>query len=57
MTYLHYSPEVKYLLINHSNEKVEVLYASNPYAFRLPLIGTRPPYYTNPRYEQHYPII
>lgn len=51
----YYNSEVKLLLINHSNEKEEVLY--NPYTFHLPKIGPRPPYYCNPRYEQYYPVI
>lgn len=39
----YYSEQVKLLLVEHSDEKVEVLYDSNPYAFVLPLIGSRPP--------------
>ena len=53
----YYSNEVKLLLINQSDETEEVLYNSNPYAYSLPKIGPRPPYYYNPRYEQYYPII
>ncbi|WP_185113121.1 MULTISPECIES: hypothetical protein [Bacillaceae] len=53
----YYSEQVKLLLVEHSDEKVEVLYDSNPYAFVLPLIGSRPPYYYNPRYEPYYPVI
>ncbi len=53
----YYNPEVKILLLNHSNEKVEVLYNANPIPFKLPLIGKRPPYYANPQYKQYYPKI
>lgn len=52
-----YRPVVDLLLVNSSNKKVEVLYDSNPSPFKLPLIGPRPPYYCNPRYEKYYPII
>ncbi|MFC0270363.1 hypothetical protein ACFFIX_02670 [Metabacillus herbersteinensis] len=52
-----YSPEVKLLLIDHSNEKVEMLYNDNPTTWQMPKIGPRPPYYYNPRYEQYYPVI
>ncbi|WP_175562188.1 hypothetical protein [Clostridium magnum] len=50
-------PGVSLLLVGYSNEKVEVLYNSNPYPFKLPQIGRRPPYYCNPRCEKYYPII
>lgn len=53
----YYSPEVRFLLVDASDEKVEVLYNSNPCPFKSPIIGPRPPYYFNPRYEQYYPII
>ncbi len=53
----YFNQEVKLLLINHSNEKVEMLYDSNPNTLKMPKIGPRPPYYCNPRYEQYYPII
>lgn len=52
-----YSREIKLLLINQSEEKVEVLYNSNPFSYKLPLIGLRSPYYINPRYEQYFPKI
>lgn len=52
----YYSPEVKLLLIPHSNEKVNVQYACNA-CYQLPKIGFRPPYYCNPRYEAYYPVI
>ncbi len=53
----YYSEQVKLLLVDQSDEKVEVLYDSNPYGFVLPLIGSRPPYYYNPRYLPYYPVI
>ncbi|MEC1639944.1 hypothetical protein P9E76_18965 [Schinkia azotoformans] len=53
----YYHPEVKLLLVNHSNEKVKVLYDSNQIPFKMPLIGPRPPFYTNPQYVQYYPKI
>jgi hypothetical protein len=49
--------EVKLLLVNHSDEKVEMLYDSNPYTREMPKIGPRPPYYCHPQYEPYYPII
>ncbi len=52
-----YSPEVRLLLINQSDEKENVLYNNNPFAYQLPKIGARPPYYCYPRYEQSYPVI
>ncbi|WP_019413623.1 hypothetical protein [Paenisporosarcina sp. TG20] len=52
-----FSEEAELLLVNHSGEKVNVLYNSNPYSFQLPKVGERPPYYWNPRYEPYYPII
>lgn len=48
---------VNLLLINQSSRKVEVSYDSNPYPFRLPELGLRPPYYCNPKIEKFYPII
>lgn len=53
----YYSPEVKLLLIKYSTKKVNVLNDFNPQHFQLPQIGPRPPYYTNPKYQQYYPII
>lgn len=52
-----YYREVKLLLVNHSDEKEEILYNSNTKPFKMPKIGLRPPYYTNPRYETYYPKI
>jgi len=45
------------LLVDQSDEKEEVLYNANPYSFKMPKIGPRPPYYIHPRYEQYYPVI
>lgn len=53
----YYSEEVKWLLVEQSDEKVELLYDSNPNTFELPLIGPRTPYYYNPRYVPYYPVI
>ncbi|WP_162840594.1 hypothetical protein [Gracilibacillus timonensis] len=53
----YYNPEVKLLLVNQSNEKVGVRYEAGQHTFQLPKIGPRPPYYTNPRYGQYFPII
>ncbi len=57
MQYYQLSREVQLLLVNHSDEKVEVAYNSNSEALEMPKIGPRPPYYFNPRYEQYYPLI
>ncbi len=43
------------LLVNHSDETVNLKYLN--YIWKMPLIGPRPPYYTNPRYILNYPII
>ncbi|WP_449540171.1 hypothetical protein [Ferdinandcohnia sp. Marseille-Q9671] len=52
----YFSLEVKFLLMNESMERVNVLY-NNDDQFELPDIGTRPPYYYNPRYEHYYPLV
>lgn len=52
-----YYPEVKLLLKNHSERTVEVLYDENTNRFKMPLIGSRPPYYAHPVYKSYYPII
>ncbi|WP_192869507.1 hypothetical protein [Lentibacillus sediminis] len=49
------SLEVKLLLVNQSNETVEMQYIDHKW--EMPKIGPRPPYYYNPRYEQYYPVI
>jgi hypothetical protein len=46
--------EVKYLLIDESNEKEDVYYADNSHPFKLAMIGPRPPFYTDPRYEPYF---
>lgn len=53
----YYNPEVKFLLINQSEEKVDVVYDANHTPFPMPLIGKRPPYYAYPRYEAYYPVV
>lgn len=57
MGYCLYHPKVKVLLINHSDKKVPMLYDNNPYTWPMPKVGPRPPFYTNPRYVQYYPVI
>lgn len=52
-----FNPTVQLLLLNHSNEKVQMRYDSNPHTWSMPVIGPRPPYYANPRYELNYPLI
>ncbi|MEK5067395.1 hypothetical protein [Sporosarcina sp. FSL K6-1508] len=49
--------EVEVLLINHSDEKVDIIYNSNPIPVRAPKIGMRPPFYWNPQYVHYYPTI
>jgi hypothetical protein len=51
-----FNPEVKLLLLNHSDAKVTMVYAGRD-SWPMPEIGWRPPYYTNPRYGFNYPII
>jgi hypothetical protein len=51
------SKKANLLLIRFSNKKVKIQYNSNPYTWKLPLIGLRPPFYCNPRYEHYYPIL
>ncbi|EFV76755.1 MULTISPECIES: hypothetical protein [Cytobacillus] len=53
----YYSPEVKFLLVSQSDEKVKVMYNSNAQSLRLPVIGMRPPFYCHPTYKQYYPVI
>lgn len=53
----YYNPEVKLLLVNDTKEKVSVLYGADFNVFEMPLIGKRPPYYTNPRYISYFPAI
>ncbi len=51
----YYNPEIKLLLLDVSKLKVVVTYQDNE--FQLPMVGPRPPYYTNPKYEQYFPTI
>lgn len=53
----YYNPKVRYLLMSQTEGKEEILYDNNPNTWSAPVIGTRPPYYTNPQYEQYYPVI
>lgn len=46
---------VDLLLLNHSDEYVNIRYLN--YKWKMPQIGLRPPYYTNPSYTLNYPII
>ncbi len=46
---------VKLLLLNYSNETMNTKYLD--FVFKMPLIGFRPPYYTDPRYDLNYPLI
>ncbi|MGG5252859.1 hypothetical protein ACQYAD_05110 [Neobacillus sp. SM06] len=53
----YYNPEVTWLVVNHSEEKEEIFYNTNPFSVKISKIGPRPPYYCYPRYEQYYPVI
>ncbi|WP_185959626.1 hypothetical protein [Lentibacillus cibarius] len=53
----YYNPEVWYLLLAQTGEKAEMRYDNNPNKWSVPVIGPRPPYYVNPRYEPYYPVI
>lgn len=53
--YYYVNPEVKYLLLNHSSRKEQLIYKEK--MFSIPEIGARPPYYSHPRYEQYFAII
>ena len=57
MQWYQFSPEVTLMLVNHSDETEWIVYDHNSDPWQMPKIGPRPPYYTNPRYEQYYPII
>ncbi|MBM7541042.1 hypothetical protein [Amphibacillus cookii] len=48
---------VQLLLLDHSDQTVQMRYNDNPYTWPMRLIGRRPPYYTNPRYIQTFPVI
>ena len=57
MNYYYLYPEVTLLLLNDTEDKEKILYASNNKSWPMPKIGSRPPYYKDPVYEKHYPII
>ena len=50
----YYSEQVYWLLLDESDEKMEVTYDSNPYSYQLPAIGVRPPFFAHPRYTPEY---
>ncbi|GAA0325636.1 hypothetical protein J18TS1_25500 [Oceanobacillus oncorhynchi subsp. incaldanensis] len=50
-----FNPEVKLLLVNHSDEKVKMVYMED--SWLMPKIGLRSPYYCYPIYKLNYPII
>lgn len=52
-----FCPKTELLLVDESNKKVKVSYASNCCPFKLPLISPRPPYYCNPQYKKNCPLI
>jgi hypothetical protein len=52
-----FHPEVRLLLKNYSDKKVQMLYDANPYTWPMSKIGSRPPFYTNPRYVLNYPLV
>lgn len=53
--YYYYNPVVKFLLLDQSNEKVQLKYRS--LVINAPVIGPRPPFYTHPCYNHYYPVI
>ncbi|WP_170960218.1 hypothetical protein [Priestia megaterium] len=53
----YYSEEVKLLLMDGSNQTVELIYNSAAQPFLLPLLGPRLPFYVNPRYEKYLPVL
>ncbi len=52
---IQFEPEVKWLLIDQSEDKVRMKYLQD--SWLMPVIAKRPPYYTNPRYEPYYPLL
>lgn len=50
-----FNPEIKLLLINQTDAKVQMVYQPNKW--HMPKIGPRPPFYTEPTYEAAYPVI
>ncbi|HWK22949.1 MAG TPA: hypothetical protein VNS08_07965 [Ureibacillus sp.] len=51
----YYNPQIKYLLMNQSEEKEVMKYQSM--SIIVPKVGPRPPHYIHPLYVQYYPII
>ncbi len=51
----HISLHADLLLLNQSHDKVILKYLD--FIFKIPMIGRRPPYYTNPRYVLNYSIL
>ncbi|WP_176448662.1 hypothetical protein [Lentibacillus sp. CBA3610] len=49
--------KVMCLLMPETDEKTMILYDNNPNSWSVPVVGPRPPYYTNPRYAPYYPVI
>ncbi|MEW9675404.1 hypothetical protein ABRT01_04350 [Lentibacillus sp. L22] len=52
---MEFNPKVKWLLVNQSDEKVNMNYLQSNWS--MPITVKRPPYYTNPRYEPYYPLV
>lgn len=50
-----FNPEIKLLIINQTDAKVQMVYQPNKW--HMPKIGARPPFYTEPTYEAAYPVI
>ncbi|HLS60999.1 MAG TPA: hypothetical protein VK044_07715 [Virgibacillus sp.] len=57
MKLTYYNPNVYFLLINHTMQRVEMEYADRGERLNIPLIGPRPPYYMHPVYVPYYPMI
>ncbi|WP_175384506.1 hypothetical protein [Bacillus sp. FJAT-27225] len=49
--------EVRFLIMDEADGKQPIYYGNNSVRFEQPVIGPRPPFYTNVRYEQEYPVI
>jgi hypothetical protein len=50
-------PEIRFLVMDESEEKQQTVYANDQTRIEQPVIGPRPPYYTNVRIEKEYPLI
>ncbi|EQB38236.1 MULTISPECIES: hypothetical protein [Virgibacillus] len=50
-----FHPKVTWLLIGHSEERVRMHYLDESWS--MPVIGERPPYYSNPQYKPYFPLI